>query len=262
MNLLAYEPTSRIRDICERVKHNLLLKGAAADTGAAKELLEKTKKHGTTILALKCDEAVIMASDRRCMAGGIIFCDDIIKIEEVGMLSCMGGAGYVSDFQILVDILNNEVLPEFENYWNVDIYIDGHANLIKTIMRMIAFFTWPILAGWNPHTEAGQIFLFEPGGAIFEKADYAASGSGEIFANPILDAKWSEDCSVKKGMEIAVEALLAAATNDPNTSHPYLHPPIIKVISPEQILTIPEETVSLIAEKKYLQKESRKRRIA
>ncbi len=261
MNLLDYEPVkTRIQNICEKVKHNLLLKGLPPATNAEKELLEKTKKHGTTILALKCDEGIIMASDRRCMSGGVIFCDDIVKIEEVGTLSCMGGAGWVSDFQILVDILSNEVLPEFENYWDVDIYIDGQANLVKTLMRMTVFLTWPILAGWNPHTETGQIFLFEPGGSIFEKENYAASGSGEIFANPVLDAKWSEDCTVRKGVEIAIEALLAAATYDPNTSHPYMHPPIIKVITPEQITTVPAEAVLKIAEKKYLLKKAQKGR--
>ncbi|MDP2945931.1 MAG: response regulator, partial [bacterium] len=87
---------NRIRNICEKVKHNLLLKEVGVGTTATKELLEKTKRHGTTILALKCDEGIIMASDRRCMSGGVIFCDDIVKIEEVGALSCMGGAGYVS----------------------------------------------------------------------------------------------------------------------------------------------------------------------
>lgn len=260
MELLALKlgMETRIRDICERVKHNLLLKGLPPATGAEKELLEKTKRHGTTILALKCDEGIIMASDRRCMSGGVIFCDDIVKIEEVGALSCMGGAGYVSDFQILADILSNEVLPEFENYWDVDIYIDGQANLVKTLMRTAIFLTWPILAGWNPHTETGQIFLFEPGGAIFEKENYAASGSGEIFANPILDAKWSEDYSVKKGMEIAVEALFTASKHDPNTSDPFLHPPIIKVMAAEQIFTIPEKIIRKIAEKIYLQKKAQK----
>ena len=208
---------------------------------------EELKAHGTTILALKFNGGVIMAADRRCTAGRMIFSDDDIKIEEMDRLSCIAGAGYVADFQLLVETLRDEWLPNFEKFFNIDIYVDGQANLLKNIMRERELWAWPILAGWDPCQKMSRIFLVEPGGAIFERPYFAASGSGEIPALQVLKSKWSKDCSEKQGIEIAVEAILGSAEMDKNTADPLKHPPTIKVIDNEKIITVPEKTILEIA---------------
>ena len=82
--------------------------------------IKESRIHGTTILALKCENGVIMAADRRCSAGGKIFSDRAIKIEEIGSLSAIGGAGFVSDCQWLVKALKNEFLPNFEKFLEIE----------------------------------------------------------------------------------------------------------------------------------------------
>jgi len=77
----------------------------AASEAEKMAAMARLKIHGTTILALKFKEGVIMAADRRCVAGEKIFSDKEIKIEETGSLSCIAGAGYVSDCQWLVKVL-------------------------------------------------------------------------------------------------------------------------------------------------------------
>ncbi len=220
--------------------------------------LKMAKTHGTTILALKYNKGVIIAADRRCVAGETIFSDSEIKIEEIGALSCLGGAGWVCDFQWLVDVLRGEFIPSFERFWDTEIFVDGQAGLLKHIMRGILLLTWPILAGWNPYENTGRIFLYEPGGANFEFDDYAACGSGENGAKGILEQKWSKNCSEAKGIRIAIEALIAASEIDRNTSNSSIRAPLVKVISSEKITDVPAEKTYEIAWGIIAKKEARK----
>ncbi len=221
--------------------------------------IKESRIHGTTILALKCENGVIMAADRRCSAGGKIFSDRAIKIEEIGSLSAIGGAGFVSDCQWLVKALKNEFLPNFEKFLEIEeIFVDGLANLIDFIMGRVFLLTWPILAGWDPHQGAGRIFLFEPGGAKFEFDNYIACGSGGDEATSVLDSKWSCDCTPQKGIQIAIEALLLAAKKDLHTSDPFIHPPTVKIISPDGISTLPTKNAFGIAWEKAMKEQARK----
>lgn len=216
------------------------------------------KAHGTTILALKYNKGVIIAADRRCVAGETIFSDKMVKIEEIGTLSCLAGAGWVSDFQWLTDILREEFIPNFEKFWDTEIFVDGQAKLLKYIMRNILLFTWPILAGFDPFQKTGRIFLQEPGGAIFEFDDYVSCGSGENGAKGILEKEWSKNCSETKGIRIAIEALLAASDFDRNTSPSSIFLPLVKVITSEKISDVSSEKAYQIAWGIVAKKEARK----
>jgi len=216
------------------------------------------KAHGTTILALKYNQGVIMASDRRCVAGNTIFSDEMVKIEELGSLSCIAGAGMVSDFQLLVKFLRDNLIPHFEKYWDIELFVDGQAKLLEWVMENVSLYVWPILAGWDPCIQKSRIFLFEAGGAVFEPRHYTASGSGERNAMAILDNKWSKDCSQTRGVEIAVEAILASSKVDLNTSNPLIHPPIIKCMDPEKITTISDQAIFKLSWRRFLKDQARR----
>lgn len=229
-------------DILREIDRKILkLKATRSGIGAEqKEILGK--KTGTTILALKYKNGIIMAADRRCVTGDKIFSDEMTKIEETDSLSCIAGAGQVSDFQLLVEILMNDLIPSLEKYWDVEIFVDGQANLIRYIMRNILLLVWPILAGWDPYMNKSRIFLFEPLGTKFEINNFIAGGSGEPHALDVLKKLWTKNCSKEEGIELAVEALLAASEADRNTSDPRLHSPLVKIISSKSITTLPPES--------------------
>ncbi len=218
---------------------------------------KRDKTHGTTILALKYDKGVIIAADRRCTSGSTIFSDEEIKIEDLGSMSAIAMAGWVSDIQYLIDILKDKLIPWLEKFWDIEIYVDGQAKLLKHLIRNNLFMAWPILAGWDPCVNAARIFLIEPGGAIFEPQNYTATGSGGDEALRLLKSKWSKNCSEKKGIEIAIEALLAASESNIQTSNPLIHPPTIKAISSEGITDISGELSLKIAWEESFKKQER-----
>lgn len=215
------------------------------------------RAHGTTILALKYDKGVIIAADRRCTAGSTIFSDEEIKIEDLGSMSAIAGSGWVCDIQHLVDVLRDDLIPWLEKFWDIEIYVDGQAKLLKHLMRNNLFMNWSILAGWDPCVNAARIFLIEPGGAIFEPQNYMATGSGGDEALRLLKSKWLKNCSKEKGIEIAVEALLAASESNIQTSNPLIHPPTIKAISSEGITDISEKLNFKVAWKTFSENQKR-----
>jgi 20S proteasome alpha/beta subunit len=220
---------------------------------------ENTKRmHGTTILALKYNKGVIIAADRRCVAGETIFSDREIKIEEIGNLSCLAAAGWVSDSQQLTDILKNSIIPELEKFLETKIFVDGQANLLKEIMRRALFLTWPILAGFDPFKKEGAIFFFEPGGAEYDLPHFVATGSGGADARGILEKEWSKNCSQEEGISVAIEALLAASGADRNTSPSSIRAPLIKLISSEKIADVSAKEAFETAWKIIIKEEARK----
>ena len=50
-----------------------------------------------------------------------------------------------------------------------------------------------------------------------------------------MEKEWSKNCSEEKGINIAIEALLAASNIDRNTSPSSIRVPLVKVISSEKI---------------------------
>lgn len=211
--------------------------------------------HGTTVLALKCKRGVIIAGDKRVTIGShAIFSDECEKVYETGSISCLAAAGSLSDIQLLVEILNNNLLPRLESFLDTEIFIDGQANLLKNLMRQVLFFAWPILAGWDPNQKTGRIFLYEPGGAFLEADNYAAYGSGGNEAEQTLKSNWFKDLSCEDGIQLAIKAMLNASDKDSATSP---HPPSIKVISSRKITTISRKIVRRIAEKIDAEKQSR-----
>lgn len=244
-----------LQEIRQMITEKMAFKNAAILDLGNKERLRQIKEarmHGTTILALKCKDGVIIAGDRRCVAGNTIFSDEMLKIEKISELSCLAGAGWVSDFQALAEILRDNMIPYFEKFWETEIFVDGQANLLKYAMRNSLFLVWPILAGWDPNQEAGRIFFFEPSGTTYELPYFISTGSGEREAHRILKSKWSKDMSQKRGVELSVEAILASSEVDPNTSSPLLSAPIVKIINPRGIIDASGKMNYSFAWKKHL----------
>lgn len=202
------------------------LKSKVDFSGIAPAIHEFTKNrriNGTTVLALKYRDGIVIAGDRRGSAGHL-HVDDFVKVQDMGnlsMIACSGTSAYIADLE--------KTLRSVREYWEdivgEPIYIDGQAALLQGILQnhfeylnvliyMLGYYAVPILAGYDPFLKKGRMFEFEENGGMYEKKDYVVSGSGGTLAEIILDDRWEEDLSETDAVLLAVRAIMRASRDN------------------------------------------------
>lgn len=179
---------------------------------------ENTMKTGTTTLAIRCKDGIVLAADKRATAGNLIankFVDKIFTVEDYMAITT---AGTVSDVQLLLKLITAEVrLKRLRSSRKVT--VKEAANLLAGMVysNIRKFSTIPgishfIFAGKD---EAGfQIYDIYPDGSIAEANDYVASGSGSVFAYGVLETLYKENMSIDEGKSLAIKSLNAALQRD------------------------------------------------
>jgi proteasome beta subunit len=179
---------------------------------------ENTMKTGTTTLAIRCKDGIVLAADKRATAGTLIankFVDKIFTVEDYMAITT---AGTVSDVQLLLKLITAEVrLKRLRSGRSVT--VKEAANLLAGMVysNIRKFSTIPgishfIFAGKD---DVGfQIYDIYPDGSIAEANDYVASGSGSVFAYGVLETLYKETMSIDEGKSLAIKSLNAALQRD------------------------------------------------
>ena len=114
--------------------------------------------HGTTIVALRTADGVVMAGDRRATMGNIIAQRDIEKVFAADDHSVIGIAGTAGLAVELVRLFQVE-LEHYEKIEGVPLSLDGKANRLATLLRgnlgmaMQGLAVVPLLAGYDEARE-------------------------------------------------------------------------------------------------------------
>lgn len=179
--------------------------------------------HGTTIVACKYADGVLMAGDRRATAGGWIASRDIQKVFPADGSSLIGAAGVAGLSQELVKVLQVE-LEHYEKINGAKLSLNGRANRLATILRQslaLALEDLPVIPIYCGY-EAGQssIFSFDVVGGRYEESDFAAVGSGAVFARSSLKKIHDPKAELVPALTATIEALTDAADEDAGTSGP------------------------------------------
>lgn len=179
---------------------------------------ENRMKTGTTTLALKCKDCIVLAADKRATAGHLIankWVDKVFQIEDNMALTT---AGTVSDVQLLFKLIQAELrLKRLRTGKKVS--VKEAANLLAGMVysNIRKFSAIPgishfIFAGRD---ESGyHIYDIYPDGSISEADDYLASGSGSVFAFGVLETLYTGNMSVEEGKKLALKSLNAALQRD------------------------------------------------
>lgn len=213
-------------------------------------------KSGTTVLAFKYKDGVIVAGDRR-MTSGHYHVDDYVKVEDVDNLTLIACAGTVSCIQLLIQTLvsNREWLED--HMVGKPIYIDGQSELLANILKRtflwggaerlwLDFIAIPILAGFDPNMGQGRVFGYDVAGMINERPDYVAVGSGQVNAETLLEKLWNPSFNLEDAQELAIDAVTRASA-DIHTSPPVLAPPTIFYASKDGIGMMDEKKALEVA---------------
>ena len=179
----------------------------------------------TTILALTWGDGVVMAGDRRATAGNVIAHRRIRKVypaDEHSAVAISGTAGMAVE---LIKLFQTE-LEHYEKIEGTRLSLDGKANFLARMIRgnlALAFqglVVIPLFCGYDHEANAGRLFSFDVVGGTYDELHYATTGSGGMEAKAFLKGSWRDDLSDEEAIELAIEALVAAAEEDAATGGP------------------------------------------
>lgn len=183
--------------------------------------------HGTTVLAMRYRDGVIMAGDRQATAGYQVASRRIEKIFKADDLSGVGIAGAAGPAMEMAKLFQTE-LEHYEKVEGDNLSLDGKANKLGQMIRMnlqaamMGLAVVPIFAGFDEKAGVGRLFKYDITGGRYEEQDYDAQGSGSKDARDSLKKLWKRDMSRDEAMRVALEALIDAADEDVGTGGPDL----------------------------------------
>jgi proteasome beta subunit len=183
--------------------------------------------HGTTVLAMRYRDGVIMAGDRQATAGYQVASRRIEKIFKADDLSGVGIAGAAGPAMEMAKLFQTE-LEHYEKVEGDNLSLDGKANKLGQMIRMnlqaamMGLAVVPIFAGFDEKAGVGRLFKYDITGGRYEERDYDAQGSGSKDARDSLKKLWKRDMPRDEALRTALEALIDAADEDVGTGGPDL----------------------------------------
>src|SRR5512145_132884 len=212
--------------------------------------------HGTTVLAVRYRDGVIMAGDRQATAGYQIASRRIEKIFKADDLSGIGIAGAAGPAMEMAKLFQTE-LEHYEKVEGDNLTLDGKANKLGQMIRMNlpaalqGLAVVPIFAGFDEKAGVGRLFKYDITGGRYEESNYDAQGSGSKDARDSLKKLWRKDMSREDSLRVALEALFDAADEDIGTGG--ADPirgiyPTVRVISRSGFIDVAEDEVRRVCE--------------
>ncbi len=170
-------------------------------------------KTGTTTVALKIKDGVIMGTDNRASMGAFVANKNAKKLHRIQDHIYMTIAGSVADAQYLIDLLIAET--EIYNLRNKrPIGVGAAAQLLQNILyNKKGFYQVGHLLGGFTDREGPKLYDLGGYGSILDE-DYASVGSGSTFAMGVLETEWKPDLTKEEGVELAKRAVRSAIIRD------------------------------------------------
>jgi proteasome beta subunit len=212
--------------------------------------------HGTTVLALRYRDGVVMAGDRQATAGYQVASRRIEKIFKSDDLSGVGIAGAAGPAMEMAKLFQTE-LEHYEKVEGDNLSLDGKANKLGQMIRMnlqaamMGLAVVPIFAGFDEKAGVGRLFKYDITGGRYEERDYDAQGSGSKDARDSLKKLWKRDMGREDAMRTALEALIDAADEDVGTGGPDLVRgifPSVKLITRSGFGDVTEDEIRRVCE--------------
>jgi len=203
-----------------------LLRATGAEvpmTGDGQSNLNVT--HGTTIVAIKYGDGVVMAGDRRATEGYSIAHRAIEKVFPADRFSGVSIAGAAGPAMDMVRLFQTE-LEHYEKVEGAVLSLEGKANKLSQMIKsnlpaaMQGFVVVPIFAGYDTRRRQGRIFKYDVTGGRYEEADFHSTGSGGRDARTAIKLGYREGLERAAAIELAIEGLYEAADEDTATGGP------------------------------------------
>lgn len=139
---------------------------------------------GTTILAVRYRDGVLIAGDRRATMGNTVVydrADKVLCIDDEAVMALSGAPAVAYEIARLLEI-------SFQHYRRSQLQslsLDGKLRVLSRLLRENLPMAMqgigavvPIFAAFDPIAGTGKIFFYDLLGAQFESVDFCTTGSG------------------------------------------------------------------------------------
>jgi len=178
--------------------------------------VEEKILHGTTTVAIKVKDGVVLCADMRASAGYFIANNNTMKIQKIERHVGLTLAGGVADAQNIVDVLRYHAnLHRVQT--NEPITINSLARLTALMFhqnRGYPFIADILIGGYDETGPA--LFNIDMFGSV-EKKNYVTTGSGSPVAYGLLEEEYRDDLSLDEAKTVALRAVKAAITRNIGT---------------------------------------------
>jgi proteasome beta subunit len=192
--------------------------------------------HGTTVVAIRYSDGVVMAGDRRATAGNLIAHRAIEKVFPADRHSGVAIAGAAGPAMEMVKLFQLQ-LEHYEKVEGSALSLEGKANQLGQMVRsnlpaaMQGMAVVPLFAGYDLRRGAGRLFQYDVTGGRYEESNFAASGSGSLHAGTVVKLGFREGLGRDDTVDLAITALFQAADEDSATGGPDMVRGIYPVIA-------------------------------
>ena len=209
-------------------------------------------RHGTTVVALRSADGVVMAGDRRATEGHAIAHRAMEKVFPADRYSAVAIAGAAGPAVEMVRLFQTQ-LEHYEKVEGVVLSLEGKANQLGQMVRehlpmaMQGLAVVPLFAGYDLTRATGRIFTYDVTGGHYEETEYNATGSGGRDARTTIKLGYREGLTREEAVELAIQSLYEAADEDSATGGPDLIRgiyPLVATVTAEGFAEVPEEEVA------------------
>ena len=217
---------------------------------------------GTTVLAIKYRDGVLVAGDRRATAGHLVMyerAEKLINIDEHSILAIAGVPAVAFEMARVLE-------HSFKYYLRSQLQEMSTAGKVRSLSKLLkenlpltmqgVGMVVPVFATYEQtdgKDGSGKVFFYDALGAQFEGVDYSSSGSGSLSVRSVLHYlnNWGDKPLAKYNeSEVIVTALrLLDTAADSDTATSGYNPksnifPLVRVITKEGIREIPESELA------------------
>lgn len=181
--------------------------------------------HGTTCVALRFADGVVIAGDRRATSGNLISYRTMQKVFPSDRHSAVAIAGAAGAAVELVRLFQLQ-LEHYDKVEGKELSLDGKASQLSQLLRQNlpaarqGMVVVPLFAGYDLRTEEGRLFQFDISGGRYEELEYGVTGSGSLHASTVIKLGFRRGQDRDTAVDLAIQALYVAADEDSATGGP------------------------------------------
>ncbi|MDO9117250.1 MAG: proteasome subunit beta [Nitrospira sp.] len=213
-----------------------------------------TVPQATTVLAIKYQQGVVIAGDRRATEGFQIADRRIEKVFKIDEHSAMAIAGAAGPCIEMAKLFQTE-LEHYEKLEGMSLSCEGKANklgqMVKANLPMVfqGLVVMPLYVGYDLKRGEGRIFKYDITGGRYEESDYHAIGSGGKDARNTMREHFQRQLPEAEALRLALMSLYNAADDDVGTGGPDLVRgiyPTAKLVNAQGITDVSNDSIRAV----------------